>query len=277
MSWDRHAENALVEAVRRVAKAEIVPRWRALGGGEVGMKSSAEDLVTVADTASEMAIAAAVGEIVPEAAVVGEEAVAADESVLGRIGSGLSVVIDPIDGTWNYANGLAAYGVLVAVMDGAETVFGLIYDPTGDDWILARKGGGVHYAGGGRPERHVAPERVPERVGDAYGFVSLYLHRQSEQELIAPTLSRFRRTQSLRCSAWEYRMMAEGRADFSLNCKLNPWDHAAGVLCLREVGGVARLLDGREYVGTMTNGRLLCARSEALWERVAGIYAPLLS
>lgn len=275
MSWDRHAEAALVDAVRRVAKAEIIPRWRALDAGDVNRKTSAEDLVTVADTASERGIAAAVREIVPGAAIVGEEAVSADGSVLDRIGSGLAVIIDPIDGTWNYANGLALYGVLVAVMDGAETIFGLIYDPTGDDWILARRDGGVHHAGEGRPERRLSPKPVPDRIEDAYGFVGFYLHPRAEQELIAPTLSRFRRTQSLRCSAWEYRMMAEGRADFSLGCMLNPWDHAAGVLCLREAGGVARLIDGSEYAGTMTKGRLLCARSETLWERIADMYAPL--
>ena len=67
-------------------------------------------------------------------------------------------------------------------------------------------------------------------------------------------------------------MLTSGSADFCLNGMLNPWDHAAGVLCFREAGGVARLLDGTEYVPTMTNGLLLTAANERVWSELAELW-----
>ena len=108
------------------------------------------------------------------------------------------------------------------------------------------------------------------------GFVGLYLYGKADQARIAETLPAFRRTYSLRCSCHEYRMMAQGRADFVLNGMLNPWDHAAGVLALQEAGGIARLLDGTPYAPAMTEGLLLTAGNAALWDRLAGLWAPRL-
>lgn len=267
---------AIVEAVRRVSKGEIVPRFRSLGTGDVDTKSHADDLVTVADKAAERALGAEIAAILPGARIVGEEAVSDDRGLLlGLRDAGLSVIVDPIDGTWNYANGVSIYGVILAVVDHGETVMGLLYDPTGDDWIVALKGEGAWYVRPGAAPRRLRAASPASGLSDAYGFVGLYLYPKPEQALIAATLPKFRRTNSLRCSCHEYRMLTEGRAHFALNGMLNPWDHAAGVLALREAGGVARLIDGTEYSPTMTEGRLLVAGSDALWHALADLYAVL--
>ncbi|MEM9974328.1 MAG: inositol monophosphatase [Pseudomonadota bacterium] len=273
---DAAEEAALIEAVRRTAAAEITPLFRALGAGQVGSKSAPDDLVTVADTAAEAALTAAVDEILPTAQVIGEEAVSANPAILAKAGApGLTVVIDPIDGTWNYAHGLAVYGVIVAVLRDGQTIFSLLYDPTGDDWVIARAGGGAWFGGAERPPERISVADDPGAAAHSFGFVALNLFSKPDQALIARTLPQFLRTQSLRCSCHEYRQQAQGHVAFGLNGALMPWDHAAGVLALREAGGVARLLDGRAYAPTLHEGLLLTAVSERLWHELADLWEGL--
>lgn len=277
MSLDAAEARALIDAVRHAARTEITPRFRGLAGSEVDAKSSPDDLVTVADRASEAALTDAVGKILPLARVVGEEAVAEDASVLDGVGApGLTVVIDPIDGTWNYANGLATYGVILSVIEDGQTIFGLLYDPTGDDWVMARRGEGAWLERPGTAPIRLAVSRPDGDLGKSFGFAGMYLFDKPGQALVAETLPRFRRTQSLRCSCHEYRMAVQGRADFMLNGMLNVWDHAAGVLALEEAGGVARLLDGRDYAPALRDGYLLSAATEPLWNQLADLWGGLV-
>ena len=263
-------ETALIEAVREIARVEIMPRFRALDAPEIDTKSGPEDLVTVADRAAEMAISAAVARILPAAAMVGEEGVSEDAALIEQITTASQcVVVDPIDGTWNYANGLAIFGVMLAVVESGQTQFGFIYDPSFDDWIWARRDGGAWLS---RPD--TAPKRLTLPTGPiepekAAGFASLYLHPRSDRLALAGELATWGRVQSFRCSAHEYRLQVQNGADFCLNYLLNPWDHAAGALIYEEAGGVARLLDGRSYAPTLQEGRLLTARSEELWQALA--------
>ncbi|PWJ22366.1 inositol monophosphatase family protein [Jannaschia seohaensis] len=267
---------ALTDAVRAVARAEIVPRFRALSAGEIDEKSSFDDLVTVADRAAEAALTAKVGAILPGDTVIGEEAVSEDRSLLDRVGEGRVTVIDPIDGTWNFAHGNANYGVIVAVVEGGETVWGLLYDPSFDDWIEAHRGGGAVYMRDGRrtPLRLPTTEDPPARLRGNVGF---YMFPEADRPGLAATTHLFRRATSLGASLHEYRSQAQGHTDFCLNGMLNVWDHAAGALILREAGGVARLLDGRDYAPTLHAGRLLTARTEAMWEHLAGIFNDALT
>ena len=276
MSFGQAEADALISAVRTVSAEEILPRFRALDGGEIDTKSNADDLVTIADRRSEEGLTAAVRGIMPSARVVGEEAVSADATVLDQVdGPGTTVVIDPIDGTWNYANGIATYGVILSVIEDGEIVFGLLYDPTCDDWIMARAGEGAWFARDGAAPVRLSASGYAADPADSFGFVSLYLYDGADRERLAGTLPGFRRTMSLRCSCHEYRLQVQGRSDFSLSAMLNVWDHAAGVLALREAGGVARLLDGREYRPEMREGRLLTAATEPLWDRLAELWAGL--
>ena len=260
--------DALIQIVRDVAAKEIRPIFRNLGEGDIDAKSAPDDLVTVADRAAELAITAAVRDLLPDAAIVGEEAVSEDASILDRVGQGQVVVIDPIDGTWNFANGIASYGVILSVIEDGQTVFGLLYDPSYDDWIVAHKGQGAWFcnASGARRRLELTP---PPEVADCVGYVAMGLFPKADQALMAAQLPAFRRVFSLRCSCHEYRTLSTGAAQFCVNGMLNVWDHAAGVLIYQEAGGVARLLDGRDYDPTMREGLLITAASEALWQDVA--------
>ena len=117
------------------AVAEIMPRFRRLGAGDVRQKTSAADLVTEADVNAERVIAAAIAERYPRALVVGEEACEIDATLLPRLGAAeLAFVIDPVDGTFNFASGVPLFGVMAAVVQDGETVAGIIHDPIGKDF-----------------------------------------------------------------------------------------------------------------------------------------------
>ena len=270
MSVNERTEAALINATRRIAREEILPRFRSLARSDVESKRDPDDLVTVADRLSEERLTEEIASIWPQAAIVGEEAVSADKSVLTRVqDADLCVVIDPIDGTWNYANGLGTFGVILAVIENGRTVWGGLYDPLGDDWIIGRAGKGTWFRGADGAEIAIRIDGGVSDAGDAFGLVPLYLFHGDERKRLASLYPEFRRVGSLRCSCHEYRLLSQGRADFSLSTILNVWDHAAGQLIVSEAGGVSRLLNGTEYDPTMTQGRLLVARSEALWESLA--------
>jgi fructose-1,6-bisphosphatase/inositol monophosphatase family enzyme len=266
---------ALTQITREVARAEIIPHFRNLEAGAIDSKSAPDDLVTIADRAAELAITAKVRTLLPDAQIVGEEAVSEDKTVLDRVSSAAQVVvIDPIDGTWNYANGNSTYGVILSVIEEGETVFGLLYDPSHDDWIEATKGQGAFFC---RPDGTKRPLKLAppaEDLSDTFGFVGLYLFDKPTQAHLAAQLPRFRRTMTLRCSCHEYRMLSQGASQFCLNGMLNVWDHAAGVLIYQEAGGFARLLNGRDYDPAMREGHLLTAASERLWHQLAEVFTP---
>ncbi len=267
---------SIIEVVRDVARTEITPHFRNLDLAAIDSKSAPDDLVTIADRAAEAAMTERFSKIFPDASIIGEEAVSADKSLLDKVdGPGQCIVIDPIDGTWNFAHGIATYGVIIAVIEDGKTVFGMLYDPSFDDWVWAGYGDGAHYTRGDGRTTHLSLPEPPVALNDTFGFVGMFLYNKSDQAVIAKELPRFRRAVTLRTACHEYRHLAMGNAAFCLNGMLNVWDHAAGVLIYQEAGGVARLLDGSEYHPTMTTGRLLTAQSKRLWKDLSEIFEAL--
>src|ERR1700709_1947023 len=108
---------ALANVLRDAAKAEILPRFRRLDPATVRQKSEAIDLVTEADEQAEHFIRREVAKILPQAAFVGEEAVAADPALLDQVGTAdLVVIVDPVDGTANFTAGLPLFAVMASVV-----------------------------------------------------------------------------------------------------------------------------------------------------------------
>lgn len=261
-------QSFLIETVRAAAKAEILPRFRNLSAGDIRSKSKPDDLVTEADLAAEKRITAALREAFPQAMILGEEAAAEDPSLRDQAAEAeLALIIDPVDGTWNFANGLATFGAILAATSFGKPVFGLLYDVVMDDWVVTD----------GRDSRMASPTQ-PGRLlqtsdGGALenltGFVHFYLMEKSVQAKMGAAMPAFNRTFMLRCSCHEYRLLAQGSVDFCLSGILNPWDHAAGVAATQAAGGVARLIDERDYDISIKQGYLLSAANEATWEVVA--------
>ncbi|MEM7719699.1 MAG: inositol monophosphatase family protein [Pseudomonadota bacterium] len=277
MTITHDIEASLVTLVRAVAKAEILPRFRRLGDLDVSVKSGPEDLVTEADLHAEAAIAAGVRTLLPDALIVGEEAAETEPGLLAQLGDApLSVIIDPVDGTWNFAKGLTTFGVILAVAMRGETVFGLLYDPVMDDWIVTRRGEGTWYVSATGDRRRLMLDGSD--ATDLTGMVPLFYFPTKARLTLAGDLPGFRRIWSVRCSCHEYRTLAFGGADFTLSTALKPWDHAAGALAIVEAGGAVGLLDGRDYRASITSGGyLVTARSAVILARVRERMVPILA
>lgn len=254
---------ALIEATRDAARAEIMPRFRNLDATEIAAKDYADDLVTVADKAAEVMLSAAVSNILPGSAVVGEEAVAEDPSHLEKIArAARCVIIDPIDGTANFVAGLATFGVILALVEHGQTVFGLLYDPVADDWVAAHKGQGAWYGKPGAADRVLHCRKVDAE--GATGFLSPRLYARKDRGQLFDAYKGFGHMRSLGCSCHDYRTMAFGQADFVSSPMMSPWDHAAGVLVLHEAGGDAAVGEGTPYAPHLTKGPIAAAGSPGL-------------
>ncbi|NKN36537.1 inositol monophosphatase [Agrobacterium sp. a22-2] len=259
---------AFANLLQEAAYTEIMPRFRNLGDGDVRMKSEAIDVVTEADEAAERLIRARVAEILPDAVFIGEEAVAADPSILEKIADAeLAVIVDPIDGTFNFAAGLPLFGVMMSVVKAGETVAGIIFDPLGNDWAIAEKGSGAWLCkpDGSQEQMFMRPSQpLAQMIGIANtGFFDIDTRRR-----ILSNLADVRLFTSYRCAAHEYRILCQGHMDFAMYNKLMPWDHLAGTLMVQEAGAHAARFDGSPYLPHHTSGGLLIAADEDAWREL---------
>lgn len=256
----------LADLLREVGRIEIMPRFRKLGIGDVRQKTGPLDQVTEADEAAERWLTSALQRWFPAAAVVGEEATSADPARLRLLADAeMAIVVDPIDGTSNYAAGLPLFGVMAAVVLRGEVVAAAIHDPVGDDTSLALRGLGAwtETPDGGRTDLRVAAA-VP--VGEMTGNVSWRFLPEPARSTVCANLPRLGGSWDYRCAAHEYRIAAGGYCHFLFFNRLMPWDHAPGWLLHREAGGYSARLDGSDYHPTQTDGGLICTPDRASWE-----------
>jgi fructose-1,6-bisphosphatase/inositol monophosphatase family enzyme len=247
----------LAAVLRDAARAEILPRFRRLDRSMVSQKSEAIDLVTEADIAAERVITARVNQLWPDLLVVGEEAVAADPQLLGRLaGAEFALTLDPVDGTANFAAGLPAFAVMASVVVRGEVVAGIIYDPMGDDWLLAERGSGAWLvrADGERLRQHIAD---PVPLAQMSGVASPFLLPHAMRQPILSNLHKVRINSSYRCAGHEYRMLCGGHLHYLMYGKLMPWDHLPGSLIALEAGAYVGRLDGSRYEASHTAGGLI--------------------
>lgn len=260
---------AVIGLLRDVAAAEIMPRFRHLGVDDVRTKSGPQDPVTVADEAAERALNAGFRALFPGDDVMGEEAVSADFSLLKRLEApGRVWIIDPIDGTANYAAELPLFGVMAALVEEDRVLAGFIYDPLGDDCAVATAGGGAWMVArdGSRRRMQVAK---PVPVNEMVGSMSWRYLVEPLRSHVLHRLDKLAAVMDYRCAAHQYRMLAAGHCHVQMFRKLLPWDHAAGVLLHREAGGYARHFDGTEYRPSTIDGGLLLAPDAGSWEALA--------
>ena len=252
--------------LREAARAEILPRFRNLAADAVRHKTGPLDLVTDADEAAERSIANALATRFPDATVLGEEACSATPALLARLPQAeLAFVIDPVDGTANFAAGLPLFGVMAAAIRHGEVVASAIHDPICDDTAFALRGAGawIEHPDGSRANLHVA---APAPASEMAGNVSWRFMPEPQRQIVCGNLPRLGRSWDYRCAAHEYRMASAGYCHFLVFNRLLPWDHAPGWLLHQEAGGYAARLDGSPYTPKATNGGLICAPDRASWQ-----------
>jgi fructose-1,6-bisphosphatase/inositol monophosphatase family enzyme len=252
--------------LRDAGRREILPRFRNLEAGSIRTKSGPLDLVTEADEAAERTIVAGLRKMFPGCVVVGEEAATADPSLLKTLdGADLAFVVDPVDGTANFASGLALFGVMVAAIVRGEVVASVIHDPIGDDSALALRGEGawIETAAGTRRDLRV---KAPAPVAEMAGNVAWRFLPEAQRAVVCANLPKVAGAWDYRCAAHEYRMVADGHCHFLFFNRLYPWDHAPGWLLHQEAGGYSAQFDGRPYDPTRIDGGLICAPDRESWQ-----------
>lgn len=253
----------VAELMEAAASEIILPRFRALKDGEIDEKDGGE-VVTVADIETEAWLTQRLPELVPGSTVVGEEAVFADKTVFDRLAADDPVwVIDPVDGTWNFANGRSTFAVIVAYVVRGEVWAGWIYEPVSQALAVGARGDGVRLNG---------EEVILGDSGTESDFVGTAARHLRERAEAAPDTVRevFRP----RCAGHEYVQILSGERAFSAYTKLLPWDHAAGAFLVREAGGHNALLNGGRYDLSQPKGDMLTARSEDIWHKIAEVMVP---
>lgn len=249
--------------IEEVAAVEILPRFERLAAHEVREKSPG-DLVTVADEAAEAWLTPRLLDALPGSLVLGEEAAAADPEILRRLVEAESLwLIDPIDGTANFADGRPRFAVMIAYLHRGQASASWIYDPIGRRMAVAERGGGAFLDGRrltvARPANTVAEMTGTLHVGQ-YGEPALRARVQERRHLVAAV-------KSLRCAGLEYMRLADGETHFSMYSRLMPWDHAPGVLLHGEAGGHAAYIEGGAYAPARSNARgLMLAPDAASWQ-----------
>ncbi|MET0587627.1 MAG: inositol monophosphatase family protein [Novosphingobium sp.] len=260
MSLSSAVQAIMVDAANRA----ILPRYQTLATHEVSEKAK-DDVVTVADSESEEILSEALSSLLPEATIVGEEASFADPSVLDRLGDALCWIIDPLDGTNNFASGKPPFGVLVALAERGETIGGWILDPLTGRFCHAKRGQGAFI------DRERVQSRSSRQPAPIAGISMLYMDptkREAVKQHIAP---HYTLVDIPRCAAEQYPRLVLGQNDVSIFERTLPWDHAAGVLFLNEAGGRAARPDGSPYrVDQYDLPGMIGAATPGLWDELAG-------
>lgn len=254
---------AVMAVIQAAANRAVMPRYQSLGADQIDAKA-ADDVVTIADTEAELILAEGLARLLPEAAIVGEEAVHADPALAERLGDALCWIIDPIDGTNNYAAGRPPFGIMVALAEAGETVAGWIYDPLSGRLCHAHRGQGAY----------IGEDRVWARVSGAnppIAAISLVFADPARREALKTHIApHYALVDIPRCAAEQYPRIVLGQNDITIFERTLAWDHAAGVLLLNEAGGKIARPDGRPYrVDEHMRPSLIGAASPALWDELA--------
>ena len=234
------ADRALAERLVRTAAAIALD----LRGGAAQPKGEATDVVTEADRRAEAALEALIRAERPGDAVIGEEGAAVS-------GGERRWLLDPVDGTLNYARGLPAWCAAVALLDADGPAVSAVHDPVAGELFSAARGQGATLNG--------APLRTPPApaLGDAVvaTFVDV---RRRDNEIVHGTERLLREVGALRavgCGSLELAWVAAGRLHAWLQADVEPWDWHPGALLVAEAGGAARV-SGRWFAAAA--GEALC-------------------
>jgi myo-inositol-1(or 4)-monophosphatase len=235
-------------------------------------KSSPTDVVTAMDTASEQLLRTELARLRPEDAFLGEEGGFEAGS------SGLTWVVDPIDGTVNYLYGLRSYAVSVAVVRDEESperpdpatwtvLAGAVVDPSqGETWTAALGDGATLTDARGTRALHAptGPELGQALVATGFGYDAT--RRAEQAAVVGRLLPRVRDLRRIGTASLDLCSLAAGRVDAYYERGLKPWDFAAGLLVAAEAGAVVTDFDGNAAgthgllaAGPALHGRLLAA------------------
>ena len=250
----------LLSIARHLASVagDLAHTRRAEGVNIAASKSTTEDIVTHADRETEALIRRMLADARPQDGFFGEESGAEAGT------SGLTWVVDPIDGTVNYLYGIPHYAVSIAVVEGEpdplswRALAGVVFNPALDEMFSASAGGGA-FLGDGRIRVSTGVQPSQALVGTGFAYRADARVEQAKQ--LAGLLAKVRDIRRIGAASLDLCSVACGRLDAYFERGLQPWDHAAGALIARESG--ARVTG---FAGAPPSSDFTLAASEDLAE-----------
>ncbi len=247
-----------------------MPAFRSLADHQVYEKRPGE-VVTDIDLIAERLLSSRLTDHVYNSRVLGEESFEDDPSLMDLTTFGGAVwIIDPIDGTQNYAKGNTHFAIMVTFRRDRTTQAAWIYDPVRDKMFTAQVGQGAEVNG-----EKLAVKGVGYAPSDLHGSLGHRLskrHRLLEDsgDFPLPTLSK-----RLHCCGQEYMALALGDIQFlQYGVRLKPWDHSAGVLIATEAGYYAAFIEDESRYDAalgMPEGYLMIAPDRQIWRDIRAL------
>jgi fructose-1,6-bisphosphatase/inositol monophosphatase family enzyme len=254
----------VADYIRAVAADKITPRFQKLKDHEIDTKSGPTDFVTIADIEAEHELTRILSASLPGSLVVGEEATSRGEVGIETLRGedGPVWIIDPVDGTSNFASGNPRFGCMVALVQGGQTTHGWIFDIIGDRMAVAEKGAGVAING--------APVRFDDRdagqpLSTLEGFVARKFLPKSIRPAIDERLEAIKSFKTYACAAHDYLALLEQKRAFSMYTRIKPWDHLPGSLMIEAAGGTTLKWDKTAYEPGDDWGGLINTTTPSLW------------
>jgi len=240
----------LLDLARTIAleAGELAARRRREGVEVAATKSSIVDVVTEADREVERLIRGRILEARPDDAVLGEEDGLGEPAGAASGSSGLTWVVDPIDGTVNYLYGIPHYAVSIAVVEGDPDpltwtgLHGCVLNPAIGELFTGSRGEGAALSIGGGLDAaiRVAPPAPLELALINTGFAYAAATRAKQGEVVTRMLPLVRDIRRFGTASLDLCMVASGRTNAYFERTLSPWDHAAGAIIAREAGAVVK-------------------------------------
>ncbi len=215
------------------------------------------DLVSYVDRETEELIVAGLRELLPAAGFLTEEGTTGPATAP----TAARWIIDPLDGTTNFLHGLPCYAVSIGLEVAGEMVLGVIYEPNRDELFHATRGGGAFC--NDQPLRVTTPAGLGQSL-IATGFpYTQFVGLDAYLRILADFMAQSHGIRRLGSAAVDLAYVAAGRFEGFFEYNLNAWDVAAGVLLVREAGGLVTPFDGAPS-GDPVHGRELVAASPAV-------------
>jgi myo-inositol-1(or 4)-monophosphatase len=261
MMADTVLEGYAREAAKAAREAGEILRDRFGQPHDVRFKGTI-DLVTEADQAAEDLIADRLRTLCPEHDLLCEEG-----SVGAAVGSAYRWVVDPLDGTTNFAHGLPTFAVSIALEDEGVPVVGVVYDPMRDELFVARKG-----AGATLNEAAIHVSAVDRLIASILvtGFSYDFARRAQQAEVWRDFLTRVQAIRQTGSAALNLCYIAAGRLDGYWERGISPWDVAAGAVMVTEAGGTVTDMRGGEF---RSEDREILASNGILHGELLGVIA----
>ena len=254
----------ILEIERAAREAGAILLETDLAGVQVSLKENHE-LVTNADLASEVFLKTRLAEIEPSAGFLGEEC------WNGEYPAPPFWVVDPLDGTNNFAHGYPVFAVSIAFWNGSSIEAGCIYDPTRNEVFSAVSGKGAKLNGS------EISATVTDSLGGCILATGFPYHRNPSclgvnLEILKYFLGRVQGIRRSGSAALDLAYVAAGRLDGFWEEHLKPWDMAAGALIVSEAGGEISSFIGEEWDITSTG---MVASGKSIYPQIqAGIRTP---